>query len=109
VTALAQRGPSLGSAGPRFAWSGLATPATWKPPVSTHDKHHHPCAVGRMTMLPTSTPGGCSTANRMPRAIAAAGMAIASRSFSIFFFMAKSVMLSPKFVAVIPGEISVTR
>ncbi len=36
----------------------------------------HSRAVGRMTMLPTSTSGGCSSAKRIPRAMASGEMAM---------------------------------
>ena len=37
------------------------------------------CAVGRTTISPTSTPGGCSRANTIARPTASGGMAISSR------------------------------
>lgn len=44
------------SAGKAFLWGGEAGRAV------SLETAVHPCAVGRITMLPTSTSGGCSMA-----------------------------------------------
>jgi 5-oxoprolinase (ATP-hydrolysing) subunit A len=69
----------------------------------------HAWAVGRTTISPMSTPGGCSIAKAIARATASGGIAMTSRRCSSSARTAGSVTDSAKFVDVIPGETIVTR
>src|SRR6266581_4501569 len=63
-----------------------------------------PCAVGRTIISPTSTLAGCSIANAMARAIAAAGIAKLSIEAVIWARTLGLFTDSAKFVWTKPGE-----
>src|SRR5437762_8386575 len=62
-----------GFAGERFSeGKGRFSPIAFQPHPASERRSYHPCAVGRIIILFTSVSAGCSIANAIARAAAAA-------------------------------------